>query len=157
VAARFPLYTDADVHGPLVKALKRAGWDVVRAIDELPEGEEDPPHFERAVELCVTTLQQRGKIIVLGIGKSGNIGRKIAAPLTSTGSTSVVLNSVDALHGDLGILSDGDVIQSLAMTLAIRVRMLETPPETSRRLVLELLESAFQAAQSARAYAAGRA
>jgi len=54
-------------------------------------------------------------------------------------------------------MSDGDVIQSLAMTLATRVRMLETPPETSRRLVLELFESAFQAAQSARAYAAGRA
>jgi hypothetical protein len=51
MAGRFPLYTDADVHGPLIKALKKAGWDVVRAIDELPEGEEDPPHFERAVEL----------------------------------------------------------------------------------------------------------
>ena len=46
----------------------------------------------------------------MGIGKSGHIGQKISATLTSTGSTSVVLNSVDALHGDLGIVSDGDVI-----------------------------------------------
>src|SRR5690349_20227032 len=70
--------------------------------------------FERAVELVVETLGGRGKIVVVGIGKSGNIGRKIAATLTSTGSTSVVLNSVDALHGDLGIVNDGDLILALS-------------------------------------------
>lgn len=70
--------------------------------------------FERAVELIVTTLQRRGKIVIVGIGKSGNIGQKIAATLTSTGSTSVVLNSVDALHGDLGILNDGDLVLALS-------------------------------------------
>ena len=70
--------------------------------------------FERAVELIVATLQQRGKIVIVGIGKSGNIGQKIAATLTSTGSTSVVLNSVDALHGDLGILNDGDLVLALS-------------------------------------------
>ncbi len=70
--------------------------------------------FERAVELVVATLGQRGKIVIVGIGKSGNIGQKIAATLTSTGSTSVVLNSVDALHGDLGILNDGDLVLALS-------------------------------------------
>lgn len=70
--------------------------------------------FTRAVEVVVETLQRRGKIVVVGIGKSGNIGQKIAATLTSTGSTSVVLNSVDALHGDLGIINDGDVILALS-------------------------------------------
>jgi hypothetical protein len=50
VAGRFPLYADADVRGPFIKALRNAGWDVVRAIDELIEGTDDPPHFERAVE-----------------------------------------------------------------------------------------------------------
>ena len=70
--------------------------------------------FERAVQLIVDCLAQRGKIVVLGIGKSGNIGQKIAATLTSTGSTSVVLNSVDALHGDLGIINDGDLILALS-------------------------------------------
>ncbi len=70
--------------------------------------------FDRAVELIVESLRQRGKIVVVGIGKSGNIGQKIAATLTSTGSTSVVLNSVDALHGDLGIVNDGDVILALS-------------------------------------------
>src|SRR5438105_4224051 len=70
--------------------------------------------FSTAVDLIVQILRQRGKIVVVGIGKSGNIGQKIAATLTSTGSTSVVLNSVDALHGDLGIINDGDVVLALS-------------------------------------------
>jgi arabinose-5-phosphate isomerase len=70
--------------------------------------------FDAAVDLAAETLRQRGKIVVVGIGKSGNIGRKVAATLTSTGSTSVVLNSVDALHGDLGIIHDGDLILALS-------------------------------------------
>ena len=51
---------------------------------------------------------------MLGIGKSGAIGRKIAATLTSTGSTAVVLDPVDALHGDLGIVNDGDAVLALS-------------------------------------------
>jgi arabinose-5-phosphate isomerase len=70
--------------------------------------------FSAAVALLVETLKRRGKIVVVGIGKSGIVGQKIAATLTSTGSTSVVLNSVDALHGDLGIVNDGDIILALS-------------------------------------------
>jgi arabinose-5-phosphate isomerase len=70
--------------------------------------------FARAVDLLKETLENKGKIVVVGIGKSGNIGHKIAATLNSTGSTSVVLNSQNALHGDLGILSDGDAIVALS-------------------------------------------
>jgi arabinose-5-phosphate isomerase len=70
--------------------------------------------FARAVETIVEAVKRRGKIVVVGIGKSGNVGHKISATLTSTGSTSVVLNSVDALHGDLGIVNDGDVILALS-------------------------------------------
>ena len=70
--------------------------------------------FDRAVDVVVEALGRRGKIVVVGIGKSGNVGQKISATLTSTGSTSVVLNSVDALHGDLGIVNDGDVILALS-------------------------------------------
>jgi arabinose-5-phosphate isomerase len=70
--------------------------------------------FDRAVALVVEALRQRGKLIIVGIGKSGNVGQKISATLTSTGSTSVLLSSVDALHGDLGIVNDGDVILALS-------------------------------------------
>src|SRR4051812_5271457 len=71
-------------------------------------------NFELAVASILECLRQRGKIITVGIGKSGNVGHKIAATLTSTGSTSVLLNSVDALHGDLGIVNDGDLILALS-------------------------------------------
>src|SRR5277367_5326078 len=70
--------------------------------------------FDVAVETIVEAVKWRGKIVVVGIGKSGNVGQKIAATLTSTGSTSVVLNGVDALHGDVGIVNDGDVILALS-------------------------------------------
>jgi arabinose-5-phosphate isomerase len=70
--------------------------------------------FSRAVELIVERLRARAKIVVVGVGKSGNIGRKIAATLTSTGAPSVVLDSVDALHGDLGVIADGDVVLALS-------------------------------------------
>src|SRR6185436_11468719 len=59
-------------------------------------------------------VENRGKVVVVGVGKSGNIGEKIAATLTSTGSPAVVLNSLNALHGDLGVLADGDVILALS-------------------------------------------
>lgn len=51
MAGRFPPYTDADIQGAVIKALQRAGWDVVRAIDAFPEGTKDLPHFERALKL----------------------------------------------------------------------------------------------------------
>src|SRR5213082_1105644 len=70
--------------------------------------------FDRAVDLVVSALRQRAKLVVVGIGKSGNVGQKIAATLTSTGSPTVVLNPVDALHGDLGVIGDGDVILALS-------------------------------------------
>lgn len=60
--AGFPLYTDADVHGPIVDALKRRGWDVLRAIDAYPKGTDDKVHFSRAIEerrvLVATDLDQ---------------------------------------------------------------------------------------------------
>jgi arabinose-5-phosphate isomerase len=70
--------------------------------------------FDAAVDLVVNCLESKGKIVVVGIGKSGNVGQKISATLTSTGSTSVILSSVDALHGDLGIVNDGDIILALS-------------------------------------------
>jgi arabinose-5-phosphate isomerase len=70
--------------------------------------------FADAVEAILASLNRQCKIIVVGIGKSGNVGAKIAATCTSTGATAVLLNSVDALHGDLGIVRDGDVILALS-------------------------------------------
>ena len=70
--------------------------------------------FNRAVELVTYALAKRNKLVVVGVGKSGNIGRKIAATFTSTGAPAVLLDSVDALHGDLGILNEGDIVLALS-------------------------------------------
>ncbi len=71
-------------------------------------------HFDQAIELMRATIDRRNKIIVLGVGKSGHIGEKIAATLTSTGAPAVVLNSLNALHGDLGVVADGDLFLLLS-------------------------------------------
>src|SRR4051812_32547827 len=70
--------------------------------------------FTRAVGLIKQAVEARGKVVVLGVGKSGHIGAKIAATLTSTGSPAVVLDSSHAMHGDLGVVADGDIILGLS-------------------------------------------
>src|ERR1700740_2286646 len=70
--------------------------------------------FVEAVETIRTCVENRGKVVVVGVGKSGHIGEKMAATLTSTGAPAVVLNSLNALHGDLGVVADGDVVLALS-------------------------------------------
>ncbi len=84
-------------------------------MDELSRlGQRIDGAFTQAVEMMLDCLQQRRKIAVCGVGKSGNIGRKFVATLNSTGATSVNLHAQDALHGDLGVLDDGDVVVLLS-------------------------------------------
>jgi len=65
--------------------------------------------FARAVDLVLQSHELRGRVIVAGMGKSGLIGRKIAATLTSTGTPATFLHPVDSVHGDLGIVGKEDV------------------------------------------------
>ena len=68
-------------------------------------------NFERAVDLI---YHCRGKVIVTGVGKSGNIGAKIAATLSSTGTPAFFINPLDAYHGDLGVMTSDDVVLALS-------------------------------------------
>lgn len=65
--------------------------------------------FSQAIERMMAVLAARRKLVICGVGKSGNIGRKLAASLNSTGATAVNLNVGDALHGDLGVIDEGDL------------------------------------------------
>lgn len=67
--------------------------------------------FVRAVELVYSC---RGKFVITGVGKSGHIGSKIAATLASTGTPSFFINPLDAYHGDLGMLQEGDVVMAIS-------------------------------------------
>jgi arabinose-5-phosphate isomerase len=70
--------------------------------------------FARAVEAMREVIDAGHKIIVTGIGKSGMIGAKISATLSSTGASSVVLDAVNASHGDLGMVASGDLVLALS-------------------------------------------
>lgn len=70
--------------------------------------------FNAAVRTMLAALDAGGKIVVTGVGKNLPIGEKISATLASTGATSVFLNPVQAMHGDLGILAQGDVLLALS-------------------------------------------
>ena len=67
----------------------------------------DPAQVERVVDLIAAC---KGNVVVLGVGKSGIIGQKIAATLTSTGTAALYLHPSDALHGGLGIVQPDDVV-----------------------------------------------
>src|SRR3954470_19205126 len=78
--------------------------DEARALDALADSLDGP--FEKAVGLI---LECPGKLIVSGLGKSGHVGRKIAATFASTGTTAAFLHLAEAIHGDLGMAAKGDV------------------------------------------------
>ena len=70
-------------------------------------GERLGPSFDRALDVL---LACRGKVVVTGVGKSGIVGRKIAATLASTGAPALFLHASEGSHGDLGVLATGDVL-----------------------------------------------
>jgi len=70
--------------------------------------------FARAVELILRCGEERGRVVVTGMGKSGIIAQKIAATLSSTGSPALFLHPAEAVHGDLGVLLPGDVVVALS-------------------------------------------
>ena len=67
--------------------------------------------FDEAVRLM---FECKGKIIVTGVGKSGHIGAKIAATLSSTGTPSFFINPLDVFHGDLGVMTSDDVVLAIS-------------------------------------------
>jgi len=69
------------------------------------------PEFEQAVEMI---LNSKGRVIFTGIGKSGIVGRKIMATLNSTGTPSLFLHPVEAVHGDLGVVTADDIIIAIS-------------------------------------------
>lgn len=67
--------------------------------------------FEFAVK---TIIGNKGKVVVTGVGKSGIAGRKVAASLTSTGTQAIFIHPGDAIHGDIGMISKGDIILAIS-------------------------------------------
>src|SRR5438046_3905593 len=90
--------------------------------------------FERAVQLL---FECRGRVIVTGMGKSGLICRKIAATLSSTGTSAWFLHPAEAIHGDLGAIRENDVVIALSHSGETEepLRLLESIRRIGARLI----------------------
>jgi arabinose-5-phosphate isomerase len=94
--------TDKENAIQCIKDEAEAVLDLIPKIDD---------NFDKAVDMI---LHCTGKVIVTGVGKSGHIGAKIAATLASTGTPSFFINPLDVFHGDLGVMSKGDVVLAIS-------------------------------------------
>ena len=92
--------------------------DGLDALIETLSGEANSPlhdSFRNAVRTCLDMRRRKqGRLIVTGIGKSGHIGRKLAATFASTGTRSVFVHAAEASHGDLGMIEADDVVLALS-------------------------------------------
>lgn len=88
-----------------IKCIKDEAEALLELIPQIDE------NFDEAVELM---YRCHGKVIVTGVGKSGHIGAKIAATLSSTGTPSFFINPLDVYHGDLGVMTRDDVVLALS-------------------------------------------
>ena len=88
-----------------IRTLQSEAQSIMELIPQLDD------QFDGAVELI---FRCKGKVIVTGVGKSGNIGAKIAATLSSTGTPAFYVNPLDVYHGDLGVITPDDVVLALS-------------------------------------------
>ena len=88
-----------------IQCLRDEAGAILGLIPQLDE------HFDQAIELLFAC---KGKVIVTGVGKSGHVGAKIAATLSSTGTPAFFLNPLDAFHGDLGVITASDVVVAIS-------------------------------------------
>jgi arabinose-5-phosphate isomerase len=86
------------------EVLKIEAQSILRLIDKI-DG-----NFSKAVDAI---YKSKGRVIITGIGKSGLIGRKIVATLTSTGTQAIFLHPVEGIHGDLGIVTKKDILLAI--------------------------------------------
>jgi arabinose-5-phosphate isomerase len=97
------------------RVMKMEGDAILKCVDRL-----DQPEVKKSIETALQYLQaaleQDGKIVVTGLGKSGKIAQKIVATLCSTGSLAVFLHPTEGLHGDIGLVSKKDVVLALSYT-----------------------------------------
>lgn len=101
----------SDVHTPaqLVRIEAEALLALARRLDGSMAA-----RFEQAVDRVLECGQARGRVVVTGMGKSGIVAQKIAATLSSTGSPALFLHPAEAVHGDLGMITEGDVVIALS-------------------------------------------
>lgn len=102
--------------------------------------------FVELVERCSDTIDRGGKLVITGVGKSGYIGKKIAATLSSVGNPSVFMHPVEARHGDLGLLQKEDLLIAISYSGETEELLAVLPP--AKRLGVPLIAIAASAESS---------
>ena len=88
--------------------IKRSKEIFQQEISELQNlAEKIGPEINEVVELI---YEGKGKLVIMGVGKTGIIGHKISSSLASTGTPSIFINAAEAMHGDLGMVSKNDIV-----------------------------------------------
>ncbi|MFZ0691090.1 MAG: KpsF/GutQ family sugar-phosphate isomerase [Acidobacteriaceae bacterium] len=100
-----------DVHTP--SQLVRIEAEALLALAQRLEGAM-AADFDRAVSRIIECSQAKGRVVVTGMGKSGIVAQKVAATLSSTGSPALFMHPAEAVHGDLGMIAEGDVVIALS-------------------------------------------
>ena len=93
----------------VIDIAKKCFQDEAQAIMDLIPKLDD--NYTKAIELIIGS---KGKLILTGVGKSGHIGAKIASTMASTGTPAFFVNPLDAFHGDLGMICEGDVVMAIS-------------------------------------------
>jgi arabinose-5-phosphate isomerase len=128
---------DAAIDASRVLAMARRTFDIeARALNGLAAGLDDAPG-QALVAAVAAMLACRGRVIVMGMGKSGHVGRKVAATLASTGTPAHFVHPAEASHGDLGMVQDGDVV--LAISNSGEVDEIATLLPALKRLAITLV------------------
>src|SRR5579872_3528525 len=103
-------YIIGSVKGNSLKRAQKTLHSAQKALSLLKNSSHDLKRAKAVIE------SRSGDIIVTGVGKSGSIAQKFCATLTSLGSRSLYLHPTDAIHGDIGALSEGDVLIALSFS-----------------------------------------
>jgi arabinose-5-phosphate isomerase len=98
------------------QVLLEEGTAIQKAVSRYQTQPELSESIDQAIQLILDRTQAGGKVILLGIGKSGKIASKIAATLSSTGTPAVFVHPTEALHGDLGVVTANDVVLAFSYT-----------------------------------------
>lgn len=112
---KYKMTKKVNVVAEVIRVLQMEGNSILSCANRLQQT--DPAlQLEKALDIIHRSLIQGGKVIVTGIGKSGKVGQKIAATLSSTGSLAIFLHPTEGLHGDLGVIRPEDVVLALSYT-----------------------------------------
>lgn len=100
----------------ILRVLHLEAQSILQCAERIQNNSAQGNALQKALEYFQSSLNNHGKIVVTGVGKSGKIAQKIAATLCSTGSLAVFLHPTEGLHGDLGLITPQDTVLALSHT-----------------------------------------